>query len=201
LLKETRLAPPLTSPQLATALAHPVRAQALTILNDRIASPRELALEMDEPLNNVAYHVDVLVKLGCIELVRTEPRKGGRVVEHFYRATHKALLNDDEWNQLGDSEKAALCMSIMRLMSQDMTDAMLKGTFFDPDDGHLSRTPLTVDGEGWEEIKSVLDTAMESLLEIRSNVLARGNLENGEPAMHAKVNIIHFRSPTPGETA
>ena len=40
-------------------------------------------------LRSVAYHVRVLKKLGCIELVETLPRRGA--VEHVYRAADWVL--------------------------------------------------------------------------------------------------------------
>lgn len=54
---------------LAKALSHPVRAAALTILNARVASPTEIATELELPLGNVSYHINELEKYGCVELV------------------------------------------------------------------------------------------------------------------------------------
>lgn len=78
---------------LAKALSHPVRAQALTILNARVASPSEIAEELELPLGNVAYHVNELEKFGCVELVRTVPKRGA--TEHFYRGVAQKYLSDD----------------------------------------------------------------------------------------------------------
>jgi hypothetical protein len=47
-----------------------------------VASPSELPDALGEPLGNVSYHVRILRELDCIELVRTEPRRGA--LEHFY---------------------------------------------------------------------------------------------------------------------
>ena len=69
---------------MAKALAHPLRVQLLTALNEGVASPNELAKRLNEPLTNVSYHVRMLHDLGCIELVETEPRRGA--LEHYYRA-------------------------------------------------------------------------------------------------------------------
>jgi predicted ArsR family transcriptional regulator len=86
-------------------MSHPTRARVLTILNDRVASPKEIAEEIEESLNNVAYHIDILAKLGCIELTKVRPASGGRVMQHFYRATERSYLDDDAWAELGDKEK------------------------------------------------------------------------------------------------
>jgi DNA-binding transcriptional ArsR family regulator len=69
--------------KLATAIAHPLRHRLLTILNERVASPTELADELGERLGNVSYHVSVLADLGLLELVRMTSRRGA--IEHHYR--------------------------------------------------------------------------------------------------------------------
>jgi DNA-binding transcriptional ArsR family regulator len=75
--------------QLAKALSNELRAKALTLISEGIASPKLIAAELDLDLRNVAYHVRVLKRLGCIELVETEKRRGA--VEHLYRITEQAL--------------------------------------------------------------------------------------------------------------
>ncbi len=82
----------------AKAFAHPLRVQILIILNERVASPNLLAQELDQSLNLVAYHVRVLEKYDCIELVDTKQRRGA--TEHFYRATRRQFLSDKEWSRL-----------------------------------------------------------------------------------------------------
>jgi DNA-binding transcriptional ArsR family regulator len=200
LMEENQLVPlprlSLTNAQLTTAMSHPTRARVLTILNDRVASPKEIASEIEESLNNVAYHVEVLTKLGCIELVREESVNGGRVVQHFYRATERSYLDEDAWAELGDKEKQVVNTTIMRMMSYDVNEAMARGTLYDPEDGHMSRTPLVVDMEGWQEIKDVLCEALNRLLNIRENVNARSEQQEVE-TFPVRVNIIQFRYPSP----
>ncbi|MGB7587084.1 MAG: helix-turn-helix domain-containing protein [Solirubrobacterales bacterium] len=75
---------------LIKALAHEMRVEIFGILNERVASPNELAKELGEGLSQVSYHVKVLKDYGCIKLVKTEPRRGA--VEHYYRATAGAFL-------------------------------------------------------------------------------------------------------------
>jgi predicted transcriptional regulator len=58
------------------ALSHELRVEILTILNERVASPNELAKELGEGLSQVSYHVKVLRDYGTITLVKTVPRRG-----------------------------------------------------------------------------------------------------------------------------
>ena len=79
----------------AKAFAHPLRVRILGILNEKVASPNLLSQQLDQSLNLVAYHVRVLEKYRCIELVDTKQRRGA--TEHFYRASSSQLLSDSEW--------------------------------------------------------------------------------------------------------
>lgn len=79
------------------AVSHPVRARALSVLHQRVASPSELAAEQEAALSDVAYHVRVLRELGMIELVSTRQVRGA--TEHFYRSA-QPNLDEDIWVKL-----------------------------------------------------------------------------------------------------
>lgn len=70
------------------ALAHPLRARALPLFGDRPRSPNDVASQLGVDVSLLAYHIRVLRKLGCIELVETKQRRGA--LEHFYRAVQPA---------------------------------------------------------------------------------------------------------------
>ena len=190
------------SPQLAAAMSHPTRVHAMSVLaeralSDEAASPRELAEVIGEPLSNVTYHVNQLLQLGCIELVRTEPARGGRVLEHFYRTTQRAFFDNDAWEALTEKERLGVTGVIMRMVAKDIAAAMASGTFFIEDNKHITRSPMKVDPEGWEEIGELLNRTTKELIEIEERVAARA--ETGQPPeIDAKVEILQFRSPTFG---
>ena len=190
-----RTQPSLVSPRVALVMSHPTRIHAMGVLLERIASPREIAEEIDEPLNNVTYHLNQLRKCGCIELAETRPARGGRVVEHFYRVIQRPLFDNESWAQFGEKEKIDVTTTIMRLASEDIGEAVSKGTFNDPDDNHMSRTPLVLDGEGWNEVNDLLDRTMEDLFAIQDRVNERG--AGADETLHTKVHMLHFRSPKP----
>ncbi len=75
--------------RLAKALSHQLRAQALTLIAEGTAcSPKAIADLLGLDIRHVAYHVRVLRKLGCVELVETQQRRGA--VEHVYRAADRS---------------------------------------------------------------------------------------------------------------
>ena len=78
--------------RMATALSNPLRARALDLIATGVASPKRIAEELDLDVRTIAYHVRVLRKLGCIELVETLPRRGA--VEHVYRVVEPAEDRD-----------------------------------------------------------------------------------------------------------
>lgn len=188
--------PALLSDRLAAAMSHPTRMFAMTVLWEREASPREIAAELGEPVNNVTYHVKQLLDLGWIELVAQRPARGGRVVEHFYKAVKDSVFSDDELNSLDREQLWTIDRSIMRSMSKDITEAMVSGTFFARKDNQLTRIPLEVDEQGWEETREILERALDELLALRKTVLERTAV-SGEETAPTKVEIIHFESPRP----
>src|SRR3954451_748474 len=92
--------------RIAKALAHPLRARILQRLGERVASPGELAVELDAPLGVVSYHVRMLRDYECIELVRTEPVRGA--LQHFYTATARPNFDDAQWRTLPKSLRIEL---------------------------------------------------------------------------------------------
>jgi DNA-binding transcriptional ArsR family regulator len=168
----------------------------MNVFWEREASPREIAAEIGEPLNNVTYHINQLLELGCIELVAQRPVRGGRVVEHFYKAVSMSTFDDADLAQLGSEEKVILDLAIIKLMAGDLSEALLSGSYFELDDNQLTRIPMMVDAEGWNETKEILDRALEELLAVRETVANRV-AESGETTFPTRVNVIQFKSPGP----
>jgi DNA-binding transcriptional ArsR family regulator len=176
----------------AKAFAHPLRVQILIILNEKVASPNMLAQEIGQSLNLVAYHVRVLEKYDCIELVDTKQRRGA--TEHFYRATRRQFLADSEWSRLPDSLRPGLSGAVLKSAFDDVDEAVEKGTFDEIEDRHLSRTPMIVDKKGWEDTVDLLTGTLDRLIEIQAEANERLAGSN-EKSMHSKVVMLHFKSP------
>lgn len=191
--------PRLVNHKLVTALAHPTRVHAVMVLNQRKASPSELAKELGRSVRHVAYHIEVLEKLDCVELVGQEPAGGGRVVESFYRATVRSWFDREAWEQLKDDKaKLGVTIPILSLVSEDIAEAMVGGTFED-EDNHVSRTPMVVDDEGWDEVVALLSSTLDGLIDIQTRIGSRIGPETETKL--TKVEIIQFRSPESGKQA
>jgi DNA-binding transcriptional ArsR family regulator len=189
----------LISPQLAAAMSHPTRVRAMTILNEREASSRQIAAEIDEPLNNVTYHVNQLRDLGCIELVRTESARGGRVLERFYRAVQRNYFDEEAWDVLSERERLDIVGAILKIVSRDIAVSMASGAFASEEGPHISRSALQVDAEGWQEIIELNERNNRGVFEIEERVADRA-AQGAECPINAKVVILQFRSPpTPAD--
>src|SRR5215203_3129044 len=83
---------------------HPIRVDALQILNEREASASDIARQIGQDLKKVGNHVKALAEHGCIEWVRTEKKRGAE--EHFYRASLRPThIGDEEWQQLSSQAR------------------------------------------------------------------------------------------------
>ena len=180
----------------AKAFAHPLRVQILIILNEKVASPNMLAQQLDQSLNLVAYHVRVLEKYDCIELVDTKQRRGA--TEHFYRATRRQFLSDDEWSRMPASLRPGMAGAVLKSVFEDIEAASKAGTLDDVDDIHLSRTPMVVDRKGWEDVSETLKSTLNRLLEIQGEASERIAASEEEGTL-AKVHLMHFKSPRAGD--
>jgi DNA-binding transcriptional ArsR family regulator len=177
---------------MAKALAHPLRVQLLSLLNEGVASPNELAKKLDEPLTNVSYHVRMLHDLGCIELVETEPRRGA--LEHYYRAIMRPFFGDREWARLPtETRRAVLDTEIKRVIRDVRTAAA--GTGLDHPKVHVSWTPLELDREGMDEVASLLVGVLEELVQIQARATGRQAEKGGKKkseALSTEVAMLHF---------
>jgi len=75
------------------ALADPARSQILDLVLERAATVTELALALDRPKSSVAYHVDILVDVGLLRVVRT--RRVRAIEERFYGRVGRTIVIGD----------------------------------------------------------------------------------------------------------
>jgi DNA-binding transcriptional ArsR family regulator len=155
---------PAIDQRIMKALSHPLRVRMLTLLNQKVSSPSELAEELDEPLGNVSYHMRFLADLNMVKLVRTEPRRGA--VEHYYEALEPPLISDADWAELPVALRRSLSDSTLSNVARDLRGAAAAGGFDRPN-MHLSRTALLLDEQGWDELADVLADVLDRARKIQ----------------------------------
>jgi DNA-binding transcriptional ArsR family regulator len=182
----------LVDPRIAKALSHPMRARILGILDERVASPNEIAETIGERLPNVSYHVRALLDLGCIELVDTAQRRGA--IEHYYRTIVRPFFSDRDWKRIPRSGRQAISDVALQGVWEDVSAAMRSGTFESRPDRHLSHDRLVLDQEAWDALAKVLEDTLAQVARIQSASASR--LKNSEEdGIPTTVVAMQFESP------
>jgi DNA-binding transcriptional ArsR family regulator len=176
----------INDPRLVKAMAHPLRVQILGILEQRVASPRELADELEAPLGNVSYHVRTLSSLGLIKLVKKIPRRGA--IEHYYEARGRAVVTDRAWAEVPDIVKRALIGATLGDVSERVNAAAASGGF-DREAAHLTSPRVVVDEQGFSALSELLSELFDKVDKVQRDAAKRlkgdssGAIEAGVVAM------------------
>lgn len=140
-------------PRLVKGLAHPLRIQILRVLENRVASPSEIAEEIGAPLGNVSYHVRFLARVGLLELTSTKPRRGA--VEHYYQAVGRVRVADKAWSQVPDVVKSGLISATLDQVGRTIGAAASVGGF-ERSDALVTRREMVLDERGFTELATEL---------------------------------------------
>ncbi|HVO55011.1 MAG TPA: winged helix-turn-helix domain-containing protein [Solirubrobacterales bacterium] len=183
--------------QLVKALAHPVRAKALTILNERVASPIEISGELGVPVGTVSYHVSELERIGWVKLVKTEQRRGA--VEHFYRGVARNYLDDRFWAELSDAARDNTSLTVFRVLISAARESLAAGLFDERKDRHASVVTYDLDEQGWAEAHDLYEQTLNRLMDIglESEVrLAESPAGGSKVDVRATFGLLAFESPS-----
>src|SRR5215475_6802964 len=171
---------------LLKAISHPLRHRLLGLLDERVASPNELARELGLPLGRVSYHIRLLADLGAIELVRTEPRRGA--LEHFYRAVTRGWFSDDDWARLPRAARRGIVGQSLQRIFSDVTAAVDAGGF-DGASSQVTRTSMELDERGLQELSQLIATTTERAAQISAESADRRGDVQGT---NTELALLHF---------
>jgi DNA-binding transcriptional ArsR family regulator len=182
-------------PRLVKALAHPLRVQILSVLEERVASPSDLAEELGAPLGNVSYHVRTLADLGLLKLVRRRTRRGA--VEHYYQARGRATVSDRAWSQVPSVvRKSMVGVALEQALEQAVSAAGNGG--FDADESSITRHALALDEDGVREACDALARLNEELAAIHER--SAGRLDGDGRGRQLGIVTMLFEPPAHAET-
>src|SRR4051794_12224863 len=191
----------ISDPRIIKALTHPLRIQILAALDERTASPSELADELGAPLGNVSYHVRQLAGLGLIKLVKRTPRRGA--IEHHYKAVGRPQMSESAWAGTPATVKDAVVGSALGDLGSAVSSAAAAGGFSRPD-SHLTRTQVTLDARGWKDLDNELNATLARVQKIADASAKRLAKDGEEAADPATVVMMLFgpatSSPKPAAT-
>jgi DNA-binding transcriptional ArsR family regulator len=188
----------IADPRGVKALAHPIRVQILEALHDRVASPNQLSRELGISLGSVSYHVQRLLGLGFIRLVKKTPRRGA--IEHYYTAVARPRVTDEAWGQVPPIVKQAAVSAALGQLSLTVNAAAAAGGF-DRSDVHLTRNPVVVDDEGWRALAAELQAMTDRVQRIAAESAARLSGPESGARLAASVVLMLFESAPAGTAA
>lgn len=182
----------ITDPRLVKAYNHPLRIRILALLDDRVASPREIAAELDVPLSNISYHVRKLRSLGLIELVARVSRRGA--IEHRYTARYHPVVSDEEWGRLPRVVRRTYTHGMLDFGWGHVRVAAEEGGFDRPDI-HYSRLFGRLDAAGWAEIADELKRTLSRVEQSLADSERRIELDGDDSAENSTIILMHFGGP------
>ena len=178
---------------LVRALSHPMRVRILEALQGRTASPTELAREFRESLGVVSYHANALLEVGCIEQVRTRPKRG--TIEHFYTSRPRSFIGHQDWRHVPLSVRGGVTGEALRTFVAKVAAAIDADTIDSREDTTLNWMPMTVDEQGWRETAEILDRALRELMEVAAQ--SRERLGEGD-GISVITGLAAFEAPPGG---
>jgi hypothetical protein len=105
------------------------------------------------------------------------------------------VFSDDDWAELPLSIRKSLAGAVLTEIADDMGAAATEGGF-DRDEVHLSRTTLTLDQQGWQELNERLQELGDEALEIQAQSAARLHSDGAEESEAAVLALMLFEPPT-----
>jgi DNA-binding transcriptional ArsR family regulator len=163
---------------LAAIVSHPLRRRIWDAIAEHPVSPRELADQLREPVNDVAYHTRKLGDLGMIEPAGTRPVRGA--TQHFYRAVRRPYMNNEEVQSMTPEDAATDATHILQREFADAAAALESGKLTARPEHYLFRFPLTLDEEGWQEFHTIFAETAERLHEAEERCVARSREKEEE---------------------
>lgn len=174
--------------QLVRALAHPLRVEILRQLEEGPSGPKRLADRMGEMLGNVSYHMRVLLKCDCIELVETIPQRGA--LEHIYRLKPGGALGSRTWKAVPPVLRARYAGTALADFTTRAVEALDAGTAESREGSGLTWLPLSVDEEGWKELRGLLGNVEKRFRAIADK--SAGRLDSPRDGISVIVAVAAF---------
>jgi DNA-binding transcriptional ArsR family regulator len=179
-------------PRYVKAMSHPLRVRILAMLDERQASPNQLAGWLGASLGTVAYHVRTLLQLGLIELVDETRVRGA--VEHHYRAVARPTVSAESWEQASPIAKQAAVGSTLDVIAEYARLSAAAGGF-DRSDAQLRRVLLKLDARGFAQLSKECDKLLDRVGKIEAAAAKRiGSDAHSEGVIETGLGLLLFEA-------
>lgn len=157
--------------QLFRLLHNPGQLAALVALIEGPASKSDIARGLGIKLNKADYDVGELEKMGLVEPIGVEMRRGQPTT--IYRAVIRPVWSNEEWGELSQDERERYALWVQQLLLRDVAVAWHAKTFQARVEAHTSRAPLRVDETGWIKLNEIQDEALSASREVEVESVER----------------------------
>jgi DNA-binding transcriptional ArsR family regulator len=172
------------------ALAHPLRVEILRLLEEGPSGPKRLSDRIGEPLGNLSYHMKVLYRCGCIELIETIPSRGA--VEHIYRLKPRGAIGSGTWKEVPLALRTHYAGSTLAAFTSRAIEALDAGTVESREGSGVTWLPLNVDEQGWKELNRVLGNIEKRFRDIAGKSAER--MKGPNPGIPVIVAVAAFEA-------
>jgi DNA-binding transcriptional ArsR family regulator len=189
-------------------LHHPWRVRILEVLSERDMScaqvvdegwiPELAEFDRSIAISKLAYHFRALRRVGAIEVVAENPRRGS--TELVCRGRARAYFSTEEWNELPRATRRMISRTVLQGLMARAEGALMHDTFDERIDRHLVWAPMELDEQGWSEMATLLDGVVEAAAHIKKEANARLQ-ESGEEPIRSTWGQLHIESPPPPSTS
>jgi hypothetical protein len=181
---------------MAKVFTDPLRIKIVLELGMRELSPKQFHQEFGGgSLSRVARAFDVLAEYDWLVLTETKTggeRRGG--VEHFYRATQPALMDEKTWPQVPAPLKSVFTSMVFSTFAERVNAAIEAGTIDERPERHASWIPLLFDQQGWDSAIAKVDALFHWFFDEQEEANLR-MVESGEAPIPMTVALAVFESP------
>ena len=184
--------------RLAYAVSHRTRVYVLTILNEGVYSPDQIAAIIGEPAPNVSHHIRELLDAEAIELAST--KRVRNTTRHYYRAVKLPYYTDDDIAAMGLKERHDVIGLTLQCLLAEVISAFWAEKMENDPRLWLSWRWFNVDAQGRSDLADEQKQSWERAQEIEVESMNRC-AESGEEAQSIIVASAGFprerTSPTP----
>ncbi len=181
----------------AYAVAHRIRVEVLSALNERSYSAIELAGVIHQPLSTVTHHIEELLKSNSIEVAHT--KRVRNISQSFYRAIEMAFYDEDEMATWSFEKRQAFYGLILQNATAEAFASLWAGKISEDPLTWLSWRWFNVDEQGRRHIADEEARHWNRMCEIEAESSAR-RLKSGDDARSIIVTSFSFersRKPPP----
>jgi DNA-binding transcriptional ArsR family regulator len=184
--------------RLAYAVSHRTRVYVLTILNEGVFTPDQIAGIIGERTPNVSHHIKELLDAGAIELAKTE--KVRNTTQHYYRAVKMPYYSDEEIAAMTPEQRQETIALTLQCLMAEVMSAFWAGKMASDPHLWLSWRWFNVDTQGRRDLAKEQERSWKRAREIEAESTNR-RAQSGEEAQSIIIASSGFQrermSPTP----